>query len=102
MEKRILLVVAILFLTGMVSYHFLEGWSWLDSLYFSVSTLTTIGYGDLHPTSDASKIFTIVYVLGGISIVLYVISNMQQSFLHLENRIERIIRKTENNKERKK
>jgi len=31
---------------GTVIYHFVEGWSWLDSLYFSVITLTTIGYGD--------------------------------------------------------
>ena len=33
---------------GSVFYHFIENWSWIDSIYFSVITLTTVGYGDLH------------------------------------------------------
>ena len=41
---------------GTVIYHFVEGWSWLDSLYFSVITLTTIGYGDFSPQTDLGKI----------------------------------------------
>lgn len=49
---------------GTVIYHFVEGWSWLDSLYFSVITLTTIGYGDFSPQTDLGKIFTLLYIGG--------------------------------------
>jgi voltage-gated potassium channel len=42
----------------------------LDAFYFSVITLTTVGYGDLSPTTPISKIFTVIYILLGISILL--------------------------------
>jgi voltage-gated potassium channel len=47
-------------------YARVEGWTWLDSLYFSVTTLTTVGYGDLAPQTAAGKIFTIFYILVGL------------------------------------
>lgn len=47
-----------------------EGWSAVDSLYFTVMTLTTVGYGDLHPTTPATKLFTVFFVLIGIGILL--------------------------------
>ena len=54
---------------GTVAYHFLEGWSFIDSLYFSVVTLATVGYGDLHPTTELARLFTIGYILVGIGIL---------------------------------
>jgi len=62
-------LVILVLLSGTVFYHHLEGWSWLDSLYFCVITLTTIGFGDLYPTTPLSKLFTIFYVLIGIGII---------------------------------
>ncbi len=56
--------------SGAYFYHSIEGWSWLDSLYFSVTTLTTVGYGDFAPHTDAGKLFTIAYLLVGIGILL--------------------------------
>ncbi|MBK9559200.1 MAG: two pore domain potassium channel family protein [Candidatus Microthrix sp.] len=56
-------------LTGTVVYHLLEDWSWVDSLYFSVVTLATVGYGDLAPTTDLSKLFTVVYLVSGMSLL---------------------------------
>ena len=51
-----------LLVAGTVVYSIVEGWSPLDSLYFSVVTLATVGYGDLHPVTDLGKAFTIVYL----------------------------------------
>ncbi len=53
---------------GTVFYRFIEDWSWLDSLYFSVITLTTVGYGDFSPQTNFGKLFTVFYVLIGIGI----------------------------------
>ena len=54
---------------GMVFYHFVEDLSWLDAFYFCMITLTTIGYGDIVPTTDVGKLFTSFYALMGIGII---------------------------------
>lgn len=52
-----------------VVYHFVEGWSWVDSLYFATVAVTTVGFGDLVPTSNGAKLFTVLYVLLGMTII---------------------------------
>ena len=47
----------------------LEGWSAIDALYFSVVALATVGFGDLVPTTVAGKLFTVAYILFGIGIL---------------------------------
>ena len=54
---------------GTVVYQLLEDWSWVDSLYFSTVAVTTVGFGDLTPTTDPSKLFTVAYILSGLSII---------------------------------
>ena len=46
-----------------------DDWSWVDSFYFSVVAVTTVGFGDFAPTTDASKLFAVFYILVGISII---------------------------------
>ena len=53
---------------GATFYHNVEGWTWLDSVYFCVVSLATIGYGDLTPQTPFGKLFTILYILVGISV----------------------------------
>ena len=69
-EFRALFVVLVFTLAlGTTFYHFVEGWDWLDALYFCVITLATIGYGDLTPTTPAAKAFTIFFVFVGIGLL---------------------------------
>jgi voltage-gated potassium channel len=59
---------------GTVVYHFVEHLSWLNSYYFSVITLATVGYGDITPKTDAGKLFTTFYVFVGVGIITTFIS----------------------------
>ncbi len=84
-EYRDLLVTTMITIaTGTVVYHYLEGWKLIDSLYFSVVTLTTIGYGDFSPKTDAGKIFTIVYIIVGIGIILSFINTLQHHYTNMK------------------
>ena len=47
----------------------LEDWTWVDSFYFSAVALTTVGFGDLSPSTDVSKLFTVFYIFSGISLI---------------------------------
>ena len=67
--RALLIIVVVTLLAGMVFYHRVEGWSFLDALYFSVISLTTVGYGDLSPQTSIGKIFTIIYILAGLGIL---------------------------------
>ena len=69
-SRPVLMWVLTTLLLGTLVYHWLEGWSYLDALYFCVISLATIGYGDLTPTTQFARAFTIVYVINGIVILL--------------------------------
>jgi hypothetical protein len=53
---------------GTIFYHLVEGWGLVDSLYFCVMTVATVGFGDFAPTNTLSKIFTIVFTFLGIGL----------------------------------
>lgn len=60
----------ITFISGTAFYNQVEGFRIVDAFYFSVMTLTTVGYGDITPQTDFGKIFTVVYTLTGIGIIV--------------------------------
>jgi voltage-gated potassium channel len=68
--QALFFLVVVTLVSGAWFYSKVEGWSLLDSFYFSVITLTTVGYGDFSPHTAAGKIFTIFYILIGIGIIL--------------------------------
>ncbi len=70
-DYRNLLISSVLILCGGATfYHFVEGWSWVDSIYFSFISLTTVGFGDITPETSLGKIFTIFYLTIGIGLIL--------------------------------
>ncbi len=80
--KALPVVAGLLVVTGTLFYwRFEEGWSIVDALYFSVVTLTTVGYGDIHPTSDGTQIFTIIYILTGLGILVSLLGAVAEQYV---------------------
>ena len=76
-SRPVIIYAAFTIGVGTALYHWLEGWSWVDSLYFVIITLTTIGYGDFSPTTDLTKLITVFYSLNGV-IMLLMLFDMTQ------------------------
>jgi voltage-gated potassium channel len=68
---QVLVLLLLVLIFGVVGYHLIERWSWFDSLYMTVITLATVGYGEIHPLSVPGRIFTIFLIMGGMGIILY-------------------------------
>jgi voltage-gated potassium channel Kch len=79
--KALPFVAAALVLTGTIFYWRFEDWTIIQALYFSVVTLTTVGYGDLHPTSAGTEIFTIFYILTGIGVFVALLASIAQQYI---------------------
>ena len=84
---------------GTVFYHEFEGWGWIDSFYFTSTTLMTIGYGDMHPTEPLSKLFTVFFAFTGIGPMLYSLTILasevlaKKPFVEPKKLMEKTIRK---------
>jgi voltage-gated potassium channel len=79
--KALPFVAVALILTGTLFYWRFEDWTVIQSLYFSVVTLTTVGYGDLHPTTAGTQIFTIFYILTGIGVFVALLASVAQQYI---------------------
>src|SRR5438132_1179195 len=64
------LALTAVIVVGTAGYHFIEGWPWFDGFYMVVTTLTTIGYQEVHPLSHAGRIFNVFIILSGVALVL--------------------------------
>jgi voltage-gated potassium channel len=83
-------LAAVAIISGTGFYTLVEGLRVIDAFYFSVVTLTTVGYGDFAPQTDVGKIFTAVYVLVGVGILLAFVTTVaakasQTPLLHQPN-----------------
>jgi voltage-gated potassium channel len=69
-ERGPLVLVASLLIVGTIFYVAVEGWSVIDAVYFCAMSLATVGYGDVVPATEVGKVFTVIYVLAGIGILV--------------------------------
>jgi voltage-gated potassium channel len=69
--RRVLLVLAAALVAGTAGYRLIEGWRLLDALYMTVITLSTVGFTEVHPLSDAGHLFTIALIVTGVSAAAY-------------------------------
>ena len=73
---RVLILLCIVCCIGVVGYALIERWSLLDSLFMTIITLTTVGFGEVHPLSSYGRIFTVFLVLTGVGVLFYGISTL--------------------------
>ncbi len=70
-----------------MGYHWIEGWSWLDSLYMTVITLSTVGFNEVHPLSPAGRVFTMGLIISGGVLAAYSLAQLGQFFFSGEWRL---------------
>jgi voltage-gated potassium channel len=83
-ERGPVLLVASLLIAGTAFYTLVEGWSVVDAVYFCAMSLATVGYGDVVPETAAGKLFTVVYVLAGIGILVAFFTALASKTLALQ------------------
>ena len=79
----ILSLVAVL-AAGTVFFHVVEGWGWLDAYFFTVVTLSTVGYGNFVPVTALGKIGTTVFIFLGLGV--FALAIQQFGWLALRKR----------------
>ena len=73
---RLVGVLLVVTSVGTVGYRWLEGWAWLDSLYMTVITMTTVGFGEVRHMDDAGRVFTILLMFTSVGVVAYTITTL--------------------------
>ena len=80
LAAALLLVIAL----GTAGFHYIEGWPWFDGFYMVITTLTTIGYQEVHPLSHAGRVFNVFVILTGVSLLALAIGSLTQALLEFE------------------
>jgi len=73
---RGVIILLLILIVGTLGYRLIEGSSLLDSLFMTITTVTTVGYREVFPLSRAGQIFTIFLILGGVGTAFYILTSM--------------------------
>jgi voltage-gated potassium channel len=71
---------------GSLGFVWIEGWSFFDGLYMTVTTLTTVGYGEVHPLSRIGRIYNMFLILTGMGAMLYIVGSLARVLIEGEIR----------------
>jgi voltage-gated potassium channel len=74
----------LLVFAGVAGFHFIEGWSWFDGFYMVLTTITSIGYGEIHPLSHAGRILNSFIIITGVGLVLMLVGGASRTLLEFE------------------
>ncbi|MFH2012863.1 MAG: potassium channel family protein [Pseudomonadota bacterium] len=95
-RRRLKMFIALFFLVtaiGTLGFMKLERLSFVDALYYNIVTMSTVGYGDIHPTNQASRIFAVLLIIMGVATFLGVIANVTEMLIlkrESQNRIRKV------------
>jgi voltage-gated potassium channel len=87
-SQIILALIAVIGI-GVIGYRLIEGWSPLDSLYMTITTISTVGFKEVHELSNAGRIFTIVLIVTGVGVLFYTVTTIVQYIV--EGNLESIL-----------
>jgi voltage-gated potassium channel len=82
--KIIFFALVLLIVAGATGFHLLEGWSWFDGFYMVLTTISTIGYGEIHPLSHGGRVFNAFIIVAGVALVLLFFGVATQALLEFE------------------
>jgi voltage-gated potassium channel len=85
--RRIALALSLMssvLMMGMLGFHWIEGWTLFDSFYMALTTLATVGYGEIHPLSHTGRIFCSILILTGVTVVFVSIGIMGDLIVQME------------------
>src|SRR5579872_2985618 len=99
----ILIAIVVTLVTGTVGFTLIDHFPPFDAFYMTLTTMTTVGYGEVHPLSQAGRIFNSFLIIIGVTAILIAIGAMTQSIIEMEfverfsqRRNKRMINKLEN------
>jgi voltage-gated potassium channel len=79
-----LISLSIVIAAGTLGFHLIEGWSWFDGFYMTLTTMTTIGYGEIHPLSHTGRIFNSFLIVASVLAAGFTIGTLTHSLLEFE------------------
>jgi len=68
--------IAMVMLVGVVGYRLIEGWNWSDSLYMTIITVSTVGFGEIHPLSGPGMVFTALLIFFGVGLMAFCLTRL--------------------------
>lgn len=77
-------LLAALLVAGSLGFVWLEGWSFFDALYMTVTTLSTVGYGEIHPLSRMGRAYNMVLILTGMGVLFYLVGSLARVLIEGE------------------
>jgi len=83
--RRAILFLITVLLIGVLGYKFIANYTWVDALYMTAITVTTVGFGEVQPLDDTAKIFTVFLILFSVFFITYAISVISEYLLSKNN-----------------